>query len=126
MQRRNRTLSLIAGLTAGGMVCVICVGLVFISGLAFLSRRVKDNQASSEAPTPLVFLLPTPSQAVSPGANAVLPTPIGFPDTAQDVGTMVLKPAPAFTLQDDTGHQVTVTPGQTGKPIVLVFNMGLG
>ncbi len=60
------------------------------------------------------------------GVRVALPTPIGFPDTAQDVGTKVGQLAPAFTLQDDTGQMVTVTPGQTDRPTVLVFNMGVG
>lgn len=59
-------------------------------------------------------------------AGAVtLPTPIGFPDTARDVGTKVGQPAPAFTLPDDTGQMVSVTPGQTGRPTVLVTHMGV-
>lgn len=60
------------------------------------------------------------------GARVALPTPIGFPDTAQDVGTQVGQPAPAFTLRDDAGQTVSVTPGQTGRPIVLVTHMGIG
>lgn len=60
------------------------------------------------------------------GVRVALPTPIGFPDTAQDVGTKVGQPAPAFTLPDDSGQMVTVTPGQTDRPTVLVFNMGVG
>ena len=60
------------------------------------------------------------------GAKGALPTPIGFPDTAQDVRTKVGQPAPAFTLPDDTGKLVEVTPGQTGQPTILVFNMGVG
>jgi hypothetical protein len=60
------------------------------------------------------------------GAKVTLPTPIGFPDTAQDVRTKVGQPAPAFTLSNDTGKLVEVTPGKTGRPMVLVFNMGVG
>ena len=59
-------------------------------------------------------------------AEVALPTPIGFPDTAQDVGTKVGQPALEFILLDETGQPVAVTPGQTGRPTVLVFNMGLG
>lgn len=60
------------------------------------------------------------------GAKGTLPTPIGFPDTAQDVRTKVGQPAPAFILSNDTGKLVEVTPGKTGRPMVLVFNMGVG
>ena len=59
------------------------------------------------------------------GARVALPTPIDFPDTAQDVGTKVGQPAPAFTLPDDTGQMVSVTPGQADRPIVLVSHMGV-
>jgi hypothetical protein len=84
---------------ASAILILIVVGLIFWP----------DNQPANE-----------------PDTEAGLPTPIGFPDSAQDVGTMVGQPAPAFTLLDETGVGITVTPGQTGRPIVLVFNMGLG
>lgn len=66
------------------------------------------------------------SAASQPKVTPNLPTPIGFPDTAQDVGSLIGQPAPAFTLTDDTGQPVTVTPGQTGRPIVLISHMGVG
>lgn len=72
----------------------------------------------------LVWWLNNPP-AGEAGAGVALPTPIGFPDMAQDVRTQVGQPAPAFTLPDDTGQMVTVTPGQSGRPTVLVFNMGV-
>jgi len=53
-----------------------------------------------------------------------IPGPIGAPDSAQDVGTLVGKPAPAFTLRDSEGKTYTVTPGQ-GRPTVLIFHMGI-
>ena len=84
---------------AGAILIVIVAGLIFWP----------SNQFTNE-----------------PGSKAALPTPIGFPDTAQDVGTLVGQPAPAFTLQDETGQVVAVTPGQTSRPTILVFNMGLG
>ena len=65
------------------------------------------------------------SRASRPNITPDLPTPIGFPDTAQDVGTMVGQSAPAFTLTDDTGQSVTVSPGQTGRPTVLITHMGV-
>jgi len=43
---------------------------------------------------------------------------------AQDVNTLVGKPAPAFTLSDSDGKSYAVTPGQ-GKPLVLVSHMGI-
>ncbi len=126
MNRKRRTVSFIIGGLAGmAGVTLITIGLIF------LGTRGENSQSSNQAEATSALLLPPPTsqgnrQEASEGTNPVLPTPIGFPDTAQDVGTMVLKPAPAFTLQDDTGQRVTVTPGQTGRPTVLIFNMGLG
>ena len=53
-----------------------------------------------------------------------LPGPLGGPEVAQDVNTLVGKRAPTFTLSDSEGKSYAVTPGQ-GKPVVLVFHMGL-
>ncbi len=53
-----------------------------------------------------------------------IPGPIGAPDSAQDVGTLVGKPAPGFTLADSEGKSYTVTLGQ-GRPTVLIFHMGI-
>ena len=60
------------------------------------------------------------SGAAAPG----LPGPLGGPDVAQDVTTLVGKPAPAFTLADSEGKRYAVTPGR-GRPTVLVFHMGI-
>lgn len=57
--------------------------------------------------------------------HARLPGPLGGPNVAQDVNTLVGQPAPAFTLADSEGKRYTVTPGE-GRPLVLVFHMGLG
>lgn len=59
----------------------------------------------------------------APGSGE-LPGPLGGPSVAQDVGTLVGKPAPGFTLSDSDGKSYTVTPGQ-GRPLVLVFHMGI-
>ncbi|MBI3972976.1 MAG: redoxin domain-containing protein [Chloroflexi bacterium] len=61
------------------------------------------------------------SQPTGPGG---LPGPLGGPSVAQDVDTQVGQPAPAFTLPDSEGQPHTVAPGQ-GKPVVLVFHMGI-
>lgn len=53
-----------------------------------------------------------------------LPGPEGGPSIAQDVGTLVGQPAPAFTLADAEGTTYTVTPGQ-GRPLVLISHMGI-
>ena|GEM_PF-2418120 len=53
-----------------------------------------------------------------------LPGPSGGPDVAQDVNTLVGRPAPAFTLTDSEGRSYPVTPGH-GRPTVLVFHMGI-
>lgn len=57
-------------------------------------------------------------------APAALPGPEGGPRIAQDVGTLVGQPAPAFTLADAEGTSYTVTPGE-GRPLVLVSHMGI-
>ena len=59
--------------------------------------------------------------AAGPGG---LPGPIGGPETAQDVNTLVGRPAPAFTLTDSEGRSYLMTPGH-GRPTVLVFHMGI-
>ncbi len=73
----------------------------------------------------LVVLALASSLLLRPGAgSASLPGPIGGPEAAQDVNTLVGKPAPAFTLPDSEGQRYTVTPGK-GRPIVLVSHMGI-
>lgn len=62
-----------------------------------------------------------PQAAVSGGA---LPGPLGGSSVAQDVNTLVGKPAPPFTLAGSDGKGYTVTPGQ-GRPLVLVSHMGI-
>jgi cytochrome oxidase Cu insertion factor (SCO1/SenC/PrrC family) len=63
-------------------------------------------------------------QSDSPPGPAGLPGPLGGPEIAQDVNTLVGKTAPAFTLSDSEGQSYTVAPGQ-GRPIVLVSHMGI-
>ena len=48
-----------------------------------------------------------------------------LPDSAQSfsVGTMIGKPAPAFTLPDAQGNRYQFQPGD-GRKYVLAFNMG--
>jgi hypothetical protein len=53
-----------------------------------------------------------------------LPGPLGGPDIAQDVTSLVGKPAPPFALSDSEGKSYTVTPG-AGRPLVLIFHMGI-
>ena len=53
-----------------------------------------------------------------------LPGPLGGPEIAQDVNTLVGQPALAFTLSDSDGKRYTVTPGQ-GRPLVLISHMGV-
>lgn len=57
-------------------------------------------------------------------APTALPGPEGGPRVAQDVGTLIGQPAPAFALADADGTSYTVTPGQ-GRPLVLVSHMGI-
>lgn len=67
--------------------------------------------------------LSRPRGGAATGSNG-LPGPEGGSDVAQDVNTLVGKPASAFTLPDSTGKSYPVTPGQ-GRPLVLVFHMGI-
>lgn len=55
---------------------------------------------------------------------AAIPGPLGGPDIAVDVNTMLRRKGPAFTLRDGTGKVYNVTPGSTGKPLVLISHMG--
>lgn len=55
---------------------------------------------------------------------AGLPGPRGGPDVAQDVNTLVGKTVPGFALADADGTRYAVTPGR-GRPLVLVFHMGI-
>ena len=82
---------------------IVIVGVVLVGVVASLALRSRSQ--------------------TSAGATG-LPAPIGGPDVAQDVNTLVGKPAPAFTLPDSDGKRYTVTPGQ-GKPLVLVSHMGI-
>lgn len=72
----------------------------------------------------VVILLNNASSQLS--VTSGLPTPIGFPQSAQDVGTMVGQVAPDFTLPDETGQLVTVNFDEAERPTVIIFNMGLG
>ena len=66
--------------------------------------------------------LATGSQAAA--GTGGLPGPLGGSSVAQDVNTLVGQPAPSVTLTDSEGQSYAVTPGQ-GKPLVLVFHMGI-
>jgi hypothetical protein len=50
--------------------------------------------------------------------------PMGGSSIAQDVDSLVGQKAPVFSLRDPQGEMHTVVPGQ-GRPIVLIFHMGL-
>ncbi len=50
--------------------------------------------------------------------------PLGGPSIAQDVDSLIGQKAPAFSLRDPQGDLHTVVSGQ-GRPIVLIFHMGL-
>jgi hypothetical protein len=53
-----------------------------------------------------------------------LPPPLGGPQIAQDVNTMLGRRGPAFSLLDGDGRPHAVTPGATGRPLVVVSPMG--
>lgn len=52
-----------------------------------------------------------------------IPAPLGGPQIAVDVNTMVGKQAPPFALQDADGVLHTVVPGR-GRPLVVISHMG--
>lgn len=52
-----------------------------------------------------------------------IPGPIGGPQIAQDVNTMLGRKAPAFRLRDGQGQAYAVTPGR-GRPLVVISHMG--
>jgi hypothetical protein len=58
-------------------------------------------------------------------SGVTLPGPLGGPQVAMDVNTLVGRPAPAFTLSDSEGLSFPISPGG-GTPTVLIFNMGVG
>jgi hypothetical protein len=72
----------------------------------------------------LVSWLVLRSSSDTANGSVRIPGPQGGPNVAQDVNTLVGKPAPAFTLADSEGKSYTVTPGQ-GRPLVLVSHMGI-
>ncbi|GEM_PF-5113424 len=78
--------------------------------------------------TPFLVSLALRTNALSGGGatpgTTELPGPLGGPEIAQDVNTLVGRPAPSFSLSDSEGKSYTVMPG-TGKPLVLVFHMGI-
>ncbi len=66
---------------------------------------------------------PLASTPVSTSAVAI-PGPLGGPQVAMDVNTLLGRPAPAFTLLDSEERSFPVSPGG-GTRTVLIFNMGV-
>jgi hypothetical protein len=66
-----------------------------------------------------LFVLPSVSSYAAPA----IPGPLGGPEIAVDVNTMLGKKAPAFTLRDSDGKQYKVVPGR-GRPLVVISHMG--
>ena len=58
------------------------------------------------------------------GAARAIPGPIGGPEIAVDVNTMLGKKEPGFTLRDGDGKVYTVAPGGTGRALVVISHMG--
>lgn len=53
-----------------------------------------------------------------------IPGPIGGPEIAVDVNTMIGKQGPPFVLQDGDRRTYRVRPGGTGRALVLISHMG--
>ncbi|MDQ7859387.1 MAG: hypothetical protein QN174_05630 [Armatimonadota bacterium] len=64
--------------------------------------------------------------SLRPGAppKGAIPPPLGGPQIAQDVNTMLGRRGPAFSLPDGDGRTHAVTPGATGRPLVVISHMG--
>ncbi len=63
-------------------------------------------------------------QALRPGPSGKIPRPIGGPDVAQDVNTMLGQQARGFSLPDGEENTHAVLPGG-GKAIIVISHMGL-
>jgi hypothetical protein len=77
---------------------------------------------------PAIMTRPTP-KSTTPGtlvtsSGLALPGPLGGPQVAMDVNTLVGRPAPSFTLSDSDGLSFPISPGG-GTRTVLLFNMGV-
>jgi hypothetical protein len=59
-----------------------------------------------------------------PAPPGAIPPPLGGPQIAQDVNTMLGRRGPAFSLPDGDGRRHAVTPGATGRPLVVISHMG--
>ena len=67
----------------------------------------------------------TPLASIPVSTSAVaIPGPLGGPQVAMDVNTLLGRPAPAFTLVDSEERSFPISPGG-GTKTVLVFNMGV-
>ena len=79
---------------------------------------------------PAIMTRPTPKSTTPPASTVVtssgvaLPGPLGGPQVAMDVNTLVGRPAPSFTLSDSDGLSFPMSPGG-GTRTVLLFNMGV-
>ena len=56
-------------------------------------------------------------------AAPAIPGPLGGPEIAVDVNTMIGKKAPSSTLRDGDGKSYRVVPGR-GRPLVVISHMG--
>lgn len=57
-------------------------------------------------------------------ATTGIPGPLGGPEIALDVNTMIGRRGPAFALPDGDGRIHPVAPGETGRPLVVISHMG--
>jgi hypothetical protein len=53
-----------------------------------------------------------------------IPGPLGGPQVAVDVNTMLGRKGQGFTLRDGDGRAYSVEPGTTGRPLVVISHMG--
>ena len=79
---------------------------------------------------PAIMTRPTPKSTTAPASISVttsgvaLPGPLGGPQVAVDVNTLVGRPAPPFRLLDSDEQSFPISSG-VGTRTVLIFNMGV-
>jgi hypothetical protein len=90
------------------------------------TRTRRGREARRRLPAAILALAAVwlVGQAAPLRAAPAIPGPIGGPEIAQDVNTMLGKKGPGFTLRDGDGKAYKIAPGGTGRPLVVISHMG--